>query len=85
VKNAQVDARRVQPALKIFTLSAQNDVGVAAWYELLESEREHLLSARHIDQPETAVSQPTQPARAKKPMARRVEGPKSKVAKVGKK
>ena len=43
VKNAQDDARRVHPALKIFTLSAQNDVGVAAWCEMLESEREHLL------------------------------------------
>ncbi len=85
VKNAQVDARRVHPALKIFALSAQNGEGVAAWCEMLESGREHLLGARHIDQSETTASQPPLPAPAKKPTARRVVGPKSEIAKVGKK
>jgi hydrogenase nickel incorporation protein HypB len=85
VKHAQEDAWLVQPLLKIFSLSAQNGDGVAAWCEFLKSERKHLLAARQADQSEITLPQPAAPIRAKKQTARRVERPKSKIAKAGKK
>lgn len=85
VKHAEKDARRVQPALKIFTLSAQNGEGVAAWCDFLQSEREHLLAARRVERSELSQSRLAAPTRAKKPMARRVESPTSKIEKAGKK
>jgi hydrogenase nickel incorporation protein HypB len=85
VKHAEKDARRVQPALKIFTLSAQNGEGVAAWCEFLQSEREHLLVARRVKPSALSLSRLAAPTRAKKPSARRVERPKSKIENAGKK
>ncbi len=39
VEAAEADARRVQPALKVFTLSALSGQGVAEWCEFLVKER----------------------------------------------
>jgi hydrogenase nickel incorporation protein HypB len=49
VKDAEQDARRVQPALKIFALSAQTSDGLAAWCEYLRREHRRLLAARKLD------------------------------------
>lgn len=45
VEAAERDARRVQPALTMFTLAAHTGDGVAAWCEFLQSERERLRTA----------------------------------------
>ena len=50
VKHAEKDARRVQPALKIFTLSAQTGNGVADWCTFLERERKRLQVAGKADE-----------------------------------
>src|SRR3990172_5556391 len=49
VKQAELDARRVQPALKIFTLSARTGDGVATWCEFLERERNRILTAGQLE------------------------------------
>ena len=85
VKHAEQDARRVQPALQIFTLSSQNGEGVAAWCEFLKSERNHLLAAGRNESPEINRSRLTAPTRAKKQTARRVGPPKSKIGTTSKK
>lgn len=81
VKRAEADARRVQPALKIFTLSALTGEGVAAWRQFLESEREHLLAAGRAEESGMGLAQPAASIRAKKPTARRVGRSKSKIGK----
>jgi hydrogenase nickel incorporation protein HypB len=48
VANAERDARRVQPALDVFPLSALTGDGVEAWCEFLRVERDSLL-ANHGD------------------------------------
>ena len=85
VKHAEVDARHIQPALKSFALSALKGEGVTAWCEFLMGEREHLLAARPVDQPELSLSRLAAPTRVKKQAVRRAEHPKSKIGKVGKK
>jgi hydrogenase nickel incorporation protein HypB len=52
LKDAENDARRIQPALKIVALSAQSGDGVGEWCELLERERRRLLTAVDVDVPE---------------------------------
>jgi len=44
VDRAVADARTVQPELEVFTTAALHDIGVEAWCEYLESERERLLA-----------------------------------------
>ena len=45
VKDAEKDARRVQPGLRLFTLSAQTGDGVSTWCEFLRREQRRLLTA----------------------------------------
>jgi hydrogenase nickel incorporation protein HypB len=45
VMDAEKDARRVQPGLKIFTLSAQTGDGMSTWCEFLRREQRRLLTA----------------------------------------
>lgn len=46
VERAKEDARRVQPALEFFTLSALNDSGVDRWCDYLVACREQMLAER---------------------------------------
>jgi hydrogenase nickel incorporation protein HypB len=55
LKDAEHDARRIQPALKIVALSAQSGDGVAEWCELLGRERRRLLTAVDADVPNDCV------------------------------
>jgi hydrogenase nickel incorporation protein HypB len=48
MKQAEKDARRVHPALKIFALSAQDGEGLTGWCEFLERERKRLLTAGNL-------------------------------------
>jgi hydrogenase nickel incorporation protein HypB len=85
VKQAEKDARRVQPALKIFTLSAQTDEGIAAWCSFVERERKRLQAAGKAEAEEKGISHLVSPLAAEKQRARRAQSPKSKIIKVGKK
>jgi hydrogenase nickel incorporation protein HypB len=55
LQDAEHDARRVQPMLKIVALSAQSGDGVVSWCELLERERGQLLTAVNVDVPNEDV------------------------------
>ena len=48
VQAAEKDARRVQPALKVFTLSAFTGEGVTQWCQFLGRERNRLLTAGRV-------------------------------------
>ncbi len=85
VKNAEQDARRVQPALKLFTLSAQNGEGVMAWCDFLRSERVQLLAAPRVEPTGMSQSRLAAPSRPKKQTARRVKSPKTRIKKASKK
>ena len=50
VKEAEKDARRVQPGLKIFALSAQTGDRVSPWCEFLRREHGRLLAAWHSEE-----------------------------------
>ena len=63
VKEAEKDARRVQPGLKIFTLSAHTDDGVTPWCDFLRREHRRLLAARKINARENDLPSLSQLAR----------------------
>jgi hydrogenase nickel incorporation protein HypB len=56
---AEKDARRVQPGLKIFTVSAQFDEGLPAWCEFLQQEHQRLRDTNNFDATES--KRPTAP------------------------
>ena len=84
VKQAEKDARRVQPALKIFTLSAQKGDGVAEWCAFLERELKRLRVAGKSNAGEKGIAHLVSPLAAENQRARRAHRPKSKIIKVGK-
>jgi hydrogenase nickel incorporation protein HypB len=83
-KHAEKDARRVQPALKIFTLSALTGDGVAEWCIFLERERKRLQAAGKAEVEEKGISHLAGPLAAEKSKAPRKKGPKSTIVKIGK-
>jgi hydrogenase nickel incorporation protein HypB len=56
MREAENDARRVHPALKILTLSGQSGEGMVGWCEFLEGERMRLLSAGKFGASKEGVS-----------------------------
>jgi hydrogenase nickel incorporation protein HypB len=46
IKRVAQDARRIQPGMKILTLSAHTNEGLVTWYEYLRREHRRLLAAR---------------------------------------
>jgi hydrogenase nickel incorporation protein HypB len=84
VKQAEKDARRVQPALKIFTLSAQEGNGVTEWCAFLEHELKRLRVAGKSSAEEKGIAHLVSPLAGENQRARRAKGPKSKIIKVGK-
>jgi hydrogenase nickel incorporation protein HypB len=83
VTQAEQDARRVQPALTVFTLSAQTGEGVAEWCAFLERERKRLLAAGQVDLAEKGIAHLVSPLATENQRARRAQRPKSKIIKVG--
>jgi hydrogenase nickel incorporation protein HypB len=83
LKRAEKDARRVQPALKMFTLSAQQGDGVAEWCAFLERERKRLQAAGQAEADDQGIAHLVSPLAAKQ-KTRTVKSPKSKIVKVGK-
>jgi hydrogenase nickel incorporation protein HypB len=83
VKQAERDARRVQPALKIFTLSAQKGNGVVEWCAFLERERKRLQAAGKAEVAEKGIAHLVSSLAAAKPKSR-AGRPKSTITKVGK-
>jgi hydrogenase nickel incorporation protein HypB len=83
LKRAEKDARRVQPALKIFALSAQTGNGILEWCRFLERERKRLLAAGKAEAAELGISHLESPLAAEKHRSRRGDRPKSKIMKVG--
>jgi hydrogenase nickel incorporation protein HypB len=65
LKQTEKDARRVQPALKILTLSAKGGDGLAAWCDLLDRERTRLLAAKKTHGAKHEVPSPSRLARTK--------------------
>jgi hydrogenase nickel incorporation protein HypB len=84
VKHAEKDARRVQPALKIFTLSAQKGDGVAEWCAFLEHELKRLRVAGKSNLENKGIAHLVSPLAAEKQTALRAKRPASKIVKVGK-
>ena len=84
IKQAEKDARRIQPALKFFTVSAQTGDGVAEWCRFLECERKRLRAASRAEAEEKGISHLISPLAAEKERARRSHRPKSRIIKVGK-
>jgi hydrogenase nickel incorporation protein HypB len=84
VKQAEKDARRVQPGLKFFTLSAQTGEGVAEWCRFLERERKRLLAVGKADMDENGISYFISPLAARETNTRRAKRSSSKIVKVGK-
>ncbi len=86
LQDAEQDARRVQPALKVFTLSALTGEGVAAWCEFLQHERRRLAAAAEAGNETGAVPALAELARSKRrPAAQCAEASTSKKPlKVGK-
>jgi hypothetical protein len=84
LKQVEKDARRVQPALKIFTLSAQTGDGVAEWCAFLERERKRLRAAAKAEDKQSRTAHLVSPLAAEKQGTRTVKSPKSKIVKVGK-
>ena len=84
VKQAERDARRVQPALKIFSLSAQKGNGIAEWCAFLERELKRLRVAGKSDAADKGIAHLVSPLAAENHRARRSQRPKSKIIKVGK-
>jgi hydrogenase nickel incorporation protein HypB len=48
LERAETDARRVQPDLQFFEVSALRDSGIAEWCEFLTGRRNELLAANHL-------------------------------------
>jgi hydrogenase nickel incorporation protein HypB len=84
VKQAEKDARRVQPALKIYVLSAQNGDGVEDWCAFLEREWKRLQVAGKADEGGTGIAHLISPLAAESSKTPRAHRPKSKIIKVGK-
>jgi hydrogenase nickel incorporation protein HypB len=83
VKQAEKDARRVQPALKVFTLSAQTGAGIAEWCAFLDRERRRLRTAGKAEE-ESAIRHLVSPLAAEKRRAQPSKSPKSKIVKFAK-
>jgi hydrogenase nickel incorporation protein HypB len=83
VKQAEQDARRVQPALKIFTLSAQTGDGIAEWCAFLERERRRLQTAGQAEE-QSAIRHLVSPLAAEKRRVQPSKSPKSKIVKFAK-
>jgi hydrogenase nickel incorporation protein HypB len=64
VKEAEKDARRVKPGLKVFTLSAQTGDRVLAWCEFLRREHRRLGTASRSGEGDKAMPALAQPARS---------------------
>jgi hydrogenase nickel incorporation protein HypB len=84
VKQAEKDARRVQPALKLFTLSAQKGDGIAEWCTFLERERKLLQAAGQADAGDKGIAHLVSPLATAKRSTQSVKSPKSKIVRVGK-
>jgi hypothetical protein len=82
LKQVEKDARRVQPALKVFTLSAQTGDGVAEWCAFLERERKRLQAAAKAHTKENSIAHLVSPLAAEKHKTRTAKSPKSKIVKV---
>jgi hydrogenase nickel incorporation protein HypB len=65
VEAAEKDARRVQPALKVFQLSALTGDGVAPWCEFLKQERTRMLMAENVTRTDHEESRTVAPAKKK--------------------
>jgi hydrogenase nickel incorporation protein HypB len=83
VKQAETDAHRVQPALKIVTLSAQTGDGVAEWCTFLEREQKRLQAARRANPDWTDAAHFASRQAAEK-RGRSAKSSKSRIVKVGK-
>jgi hydrogenase nickel incorporation protein HypB len=83
VKQAEKDARRVQPALTVFTLSAQTGDGVAEWCTFLERERKRLQAASKANPDRNGTANFASPLVAEK-RGRPVQSAKPKIVKVAK-
>jgi hydrogenase nickel incorporation protein HypB len=84
VKQAEKDARRVQPALKFFSLSAQTGDGVAEWCTFLKRERKRLQAAGQAEAEASRISHLISPLAADKRKPQPAKSPKSKIVKIGK-
>jgi hydrogenase nickel incorporation protein HypB len=82
VKDAEKDAHRIQPGLRVFTLSAQTGDRVSAWCQFLRREHRRLLMASRSgdnDKRMPALAQPARPATKsarKRPRISRMATPK---------
>jgi hydrogenase nickel incorporation protein HypB len=56
VAQAEQDARRIQPGLDVFPLSALSGEGVEAWCKFLETERRQFLANPPSVAPTTTIS-----------------------------
>jgi hydrogenase nickel incorporation protein HypB len=83
VKQAEKDARRVQPALKIFTLSAKTGTGTMEWCAFLERELKRLQAAGQAEE-QSAIRHLVSPLAAEKRKAQPVKSPKSRIVKISK-
>ena len=84
VKLAEKDARRIQPALKTFTLSAQTGDGIPEWCAFLQRELKRLRMAGGADTGEKEIAHLVSPLAAENQRPRRTVRPKSKVVNVNK-
>jgi hydrogenase nickel incorporation protein HypB len=84
VKQAEKDARRIQPALKCFTLSAHTDSGIAEWCRFLERERKRLLAIAKTDDGTSHIPRLGPPPATKESKLQRSERPKSRITKISK-
>jgi hydrogenase nickel incorporation protein HypB len=64
VKDAEKDARGVQPGLRIFTLSAQTGDGLSHWCEFLRREHRRLLTANRAGDDDKAILMRSRQARS---------------------
>jgi len=85
VKDVEKDARRVQPALKMFTLSALKGDGVAQWCAFLEHEWKRLRMAGTTETTEKGIAHLVSPLAPEKHGARPAKSPKSRIVKIGEK
>jgi hydrogenase nickel incorporation protein HypB len=81
VKHAEKDARRVHPALKFFTLSAQTDEGVEQWCSFLERELKRLKTAGNAENSDNGISHLTSPLASEKRSSRPAVRPRSTILK----
>jgi hydrogenase nickel incorporation protein HypB len=84
VQRAESDARRVQPALKTFALSAVRGDGIVEWCRFLEQERTRLLAAGKAEAEELGISHLVSPLSVENERQQPDERPKSRIIKVRK-